>query len=727
MLRTQLAPDMTFAALLRTVRDVTLDSFSNQELPFELLGTRVPPLRALFSMQDARERPRTMGVLEVEQFHVPQHFATNDLMLWMMETRTQLHAVLNYSTELFERASAETFVQHLRAVLLSVLENPAQDIGRIALSAASGPTATHETPSASATSLPTVIERIERIARETPDRVALTCDGTTLTFADLVARARRVAAGLSECGVSTDTPVEVALPVGADRVVAMLGVLGVGAAVMLSDLDDATEYRRAMTFGAHIAVRITAGRAQESDGCRDGVMAELLTAPERAFVAPVADASAVIVSCLGADGSAEIRRVTHGVLAAQAAELAVALRLNGDDVVAVTSAASTSTAVLQVLSALIVGASVLIASEDAREDGDELAAELSDGNANVVFGHSEVWQRLLATNWRATDGARAVLVAGALPQESVLAEVSLRSPDAYTLFTLPADPGVASLVPIRSLDGCCHGAVTGMAGARFDVVDADDVRSPLAIPGRLRVAHGADARVSGVGARVLVDGRLQLLRGDPAYAESGGVSASTAGVEQAIARHAGVMAAAVTTHADASGARLLVAYVVLQPGTRFQETELRAVARQHLPRLCVPRRFVEVAALPKHDDGTVQYDALENPFLMRSATREKAPEPRNETEAMLANVWKAVLGVESVGPHDNFFRLGGTSLLCFRVVEQVRTASGLQLSPRALLVGTLEQAAAELHAQKSNGQSNSGAARDEPQAALLTRLRGLVR
>lgn len=724
MLRTQVAPELTFSALLRTVRDVTLDSFSNQELPFELLGTRMPPVRVLFSMQDARERPQAMGALLVDQFHVPQHFATNDLMLWMMETRTQLHAVLNYSTELFERASAEALVQQLRAVMLAVLENPAQEIGRIALSAPITPSST------AAVQLPAVVSltsAIERIALQSPDRVAVQADDGALTYGELVARARRVASGLAALGVSTGVPVKVSLPAGPNSVVAVLGVLGAGGAVMLSDPDDADEYRRRMAIGAHIAVRVTAGNAQGRDGARGAALAELLTATERTFVAADMHATAVIVALAGEDGTPEIHHVTHEALAAQAAGMAVALKLTPDDIVATTSAAGGPATVLEMLWPLTVGASVLMVSDDARDDGGELAGELTRAHPTVVVGDAGQWQQLLATSWRATAGCRAILVAGALPSASELAELPLRVPDAFTLFGLPADGGATALAPIRPTDGCCHVGGLGLAGAHLDVVDASGALTAVGIPGHLRVSNDASQRVTDVRARVLVDGRLQLLRDDGLYFNAGGVTASRAGIEWAVSQHAGVAAAAITSHPDASGARLLVAYVVLRPGARFAEIEIRAVARQHLPQPCVPRRFVEVSALPRLDDGTVRYGELENPFQSRASARAEMQAPRNETEAMLANAWKLVLGVETVELQDNFFRLGGTSLLCFRVVEQVRTATGLHLNPRALLIGTLEQAAAELTSrQAQQGQPDFAGSRDEPQAGVLARLRGLI-
>ena len=129
--RVRLAPDAPFTDMLRDVRDVTLESFGHQEMPFELLGSRPPVIRALFSLQDAKARPTQMADLQVLQMHTPGRTATNDLMLWTMERTNGMLLALNYSADIFDRETAERFLAQFHAALRSVVRDPSRRVSEI--------------------------------------------------------------------------------------------------------------------------------------------------------------------------------------------------------------------------------------------------------------------------------------------------------------------------------------------------------------------------------------------------------------------------------------------------------------------------------------------------------------------------------------------------------------------------------------------------------------------
>ncbi len=721
LLRTRVSPTLAFPDLLRAVRDTTLDSFSNQELPFELLGTRVPPVRALFSMQDARERPAAMGSLRVEQYHVPQHFTTNDLMLWMMDTRTKLYAVLNYSTELFERVTAETFLVQLRTFLMSVLENPERTVGSIDLSSAAD-RAAHDVPVTTDAEAPA--PAIARIAVSAPERVAVRANGKSISYAELISRAQRVTGGLTKAGVVPGAPVGIALPVGIDRVVATLGAVGAGAAVLLLDVDDAAGYHRQVATAAKLVAVITDGDSDDLGVAHELTIDDLLDVSPVTAVSVAGETPSVLVAVPAAGGSLAVHTVGASLLAAQARDVVAALAIESSDSVVTTLAAGAPSAVLEMLAPLTAGATLVVASDDAREDASELSDELEDSGATVLFANSGLWQQLLATSWSAPATFRGVLVAGAFASGEDMWKLVTRVTSAFTLFGLPTDGGATCVQAARTTDGTSYANVLGVAGASLDVVDADGRKSPFGIPGRLRVSRGVAQVATGVRARRVSDGRIQLIRNDFATVWCDGVACSSTAIEEAVRQHPSVAEAAVAMHPDASGKLRVVAYVVPRPGARYTETELRTSARTRLPRRCVPQRIVELSALPIDARGVVRYEALLSPFAAAASATVQQVAPRNESEAMLAEAWKAALGVEQVSVLDNFFRLGGTSLLCFRVVEQVRKSTGRHLNPRALLVGTLEQAAAELATQSAS--TSSGAATAQESSGMFSRLKGLI-
>jgi len=131
---------------------------------------------------------------------------------------------------------------------------------------------------------------------------------------------------------------------------------------------------------------------------------------------------------------------------------------------------------------------------------------------------------------------------------------------------------------------------------------------------------------------------------------------------------------------------------VARPGTIATDTELRRHLKQALPVEAVPRHFVSVMSLTRQPDGRVDTRALPPPFSSRAAARP----PHTDAERLLVELWQGALGAPRVDVTDNFFDLGGHSLLCLQVIGQIEERTGRRLKPRLLLLSTLEQVAAEL-------------------------------
>lgn len=717
MLRTSVHATMRFPDLLRAVRDVTLDSFSNQELPFELLGTRVPAVRALFSMQDARTRPVEMGSLRVEQYHVPQYVTTNDLMLWMMESRSKLYAVLKYSTELFDDATGQLFLTQLRAFLMAVLDDPERTIGEIELT-----TPEERGRVALPTSAPVepVTLQVARVAAAHPGKIAVRAGRLSLTYGELSDRARRIANGLVGAGVAPAATVAVVMPPGIERVTSLLGVLYAGAAPLLIDAEDPAAYI-ARCLAATGARFVIADDARDLPGVIDLRLSQLMTSPPiSATVSAAADAPATLLAMAAGIGGTI---VSHAVLGAQVNELATALALTDADTCIATLAAAAPTAIIELLVPLTRGATLVIADDDERVEPDDLRDLLEEHDGTVMLAGGAVWRSLLATRWQAPADFRGVLVAGAFPDAADVRTLAGRVSRGFTLLADVADGGAASLALIQPTDGMGFAATSGLAGAVVDVVDGAGRLAPMGVPGRLRVSRGTMSASGARRARRMPGERVQLVSDVASELWIDGIVVSSSVIEVALTTHAPLREAAVSVRRDASGTPRVVAWVVASTGATFTELDLRNALRTQLPRSFVPQRFVSLASLPRDAEGDIRYDRLESPFSDAMAAMAQFVAPRTDTEALLARLWQDALDVERVGLLDNFFKLGGTSLLCFRIVEQVRKATGQHLSPRALLVGTLQQAASELSQQPAATPGVSVA--DQP-AGLFAKLKGLI-
>jgi hypothetical protein len=184
----------------------------------------------------------------------------------------------------------------------------------------------------------------------------------------------------------------------------------------------------------------------------------------------------------------------------------------------------------------------------------------------------------------------------------------------------------------------------------------------------------------------------------------------TGEIEQALLAHEAVAEAVALAKEDRPGEIRLIAYVVYGDGQPPTVSELRRHLRKRLPDHLVPANVVELHALPKGPDGRVRTEELADPF----APADTYVAPRTEMERAVAQIYQEALGLERVGAHDNFFDIGGHSLLALRVVNKIAKLTGVRLNQPAIVLQTVEQIAAECERQRTGGlvaPNGEGAAR----------------
>jgi len=194
------------------------------------------------------------------------------------------------------------------------------------------------------------------------------------------------------------------------------------------------------------------------------------------------------------------------------------------------------------------------------------------------------------------------------------------------------------------------------------------------------------------------DGNLEFLSRADAQVKIRGFRIEPAEVESAICRHPQVAQAVVTVHEPVPGTRRLVAYLVPQPRTRVNHTDLRRFLTRELPHYLVPAAFVSLERLPLTANGKVDFERLPEPTDERPDEAEELVAPRSDLEQKLADIVAAVLGITLVGVDDNFFELGGDSIQAIQVAARAQD-EGVQLSPLDLFehptVAQLAQTAVE--------------------------------
>jgi amino acid adenylation domain-containing protein len=656
-LTTAVEPSMSFLELLGRVREVTLDAFTNQDVPLDALGIRPPMMRALFSLQDATARPLRMGELTIVQEHALAPVAATELMLWVMESRTSMLLMLNFASDLFDVATARRWLRELDTVLEQVLRAPGQPIGTMpilpreeleAIAAACGEAAPVQS---------TIIGAVREVASGKPAAVALEWAGGSLTYSDLVRRTAAAAHGLVARGIGAGS--RVALRVGApdDVMVGALAVMALGAVLDFT----ATEPRPEDISGI-----------PERDGRDDWPSTE---------VAPNA-----------------IAYVDHGIAARQgmlARALASAAEETGiasGEALLLASPLTSAASLCAWLLPVFAGARLVVAS-----DADAFRARAASNPAAVGV--------LDASSARLPEGtAIHALVTCGRPSAAQVARL-LKDVADLRIVELSAAVGAPISVHRASPPEAPVGWGRPLKGTRWRVVDPEGQLVPVGVPGELRVDFGEGFAATGDRVRLLDVGSFEHLGRIDGRIVLQGALIDPGKVARALEGHPAVREAWVMVCDDLAGEPRVVAFFAAQAGASWTETELRKRVRSEFGDAVVPRVFVELDALPRDVTGAVNEERLTSPYAAQSARDYVAP--RTPPEKYLAEVWQEALGVARIGAFDNFFDLGGHSLLCFRVIARIEREKGVRLSPRLFLLNSLEQVAAHF----------AGSAPDEALAA----------
>jgi acyl-coenzyme A synthetase/AMP-(fatty) acid ligase/acyl carrier protein len=408
----------------------------------------------------------------------------------------------------------------------------------------------------------------------------------------------------------------------------------------------------------------------------------------------------------------------------------------GDALLAVTTL-SFDIAVLELYLPLWVGARIVLAQGDEVGDGNALAMLIRRHAVTVMQATPSTWQLLLEAGFDGGAGFTALVGGEAVPRELAQAlrarcgrVVNMYGPTETTVWsTCYAFPeGVPRVLigrPIGNtttwvLDARMQPVPIGVPGELFiggDGVAIGYLNRPELTAERFVSAPALGGRLYRTGdvVRLLADGNLEYLRRNDTQVKVRGHRIELGEIEAALGSHPAVARAIVVVVTAQPGDVRLAAYVTARPGRAFTESELRKHLMRMLPAYMLPQHVLELDELPLTPNGKIDRKRL--PAIQREELSEEAyAPPVTAREIRLAELWSEALHVQRVGQHDNFFNLGGHSLMALRLLTRIEREFGVKVSPRVLLLSTLTQVAAQLPAP---GPVVPAAQPDRPQAPSL--------
>ncbi|MEU4794391.1 amino acid adenylation domain-containing protein [Streptomyces sp. NPDC023327] len=783
VLRTDTSGNPTFRDLLARVREADLAAYAHQDLPFERLVEEVNPSRSLVrhplfqTMLTFNNTDRTTaggdGLPGLSTAPVVSDTASAkfDLLFSFAERRAQdgtpdgLGAGLEFSTDLFDRATAEALVARLLRFLEEVTADPRRRIGEIPVLAEEERrlvlTEWNDTRRPYPYRSPA--ERFEAAAATTPDAVAVQAPDGSLTYAELDLRASRLARLLTARGVAPESRVAVAMHRSADLVVALLATCKAGACYLPVDpeypadriaymLDDARpsvvlttrEVRPVLPAAVDDRVLVVDDPALAQERTQESAQEPAALGVERPGARQEAGHPAYLIYTSGSTGRPKGVTMPAGALGNLLDWHEEALPGGPGTRVAQFTAVSFDVSVQEILSALLGGKTLVVCSEDVRRDPARLARWLQDTRVQELYAPNlvidAVCEAATAQNLALPDLTDLVQAGEALTPHGAIRAFCAAGPGrrlhnhygpaethVVTSHQLPERPedwdeGAPPIgrpvanTAVRLLDPWLAPVPPGVAGELY-IAGTALARGYHGRPGLTAERFVADpygppgTRMYRTGdlARFTAEGRLVYLGRADSQVKIRGFRVEPGEIEAALTAEDDVAQAAVVVREDRPGDRRLVGYVVASAA--LAEGELRARAARRLPDHMVPAAFVVLDALPLTPNGKLDRAALPAPEYAAGGGRE----PLTPEEHTLCGLFAEVLGVERAGADDDFFELGGHSFLAARLVGRVREVTGTELPVRAVFEAPTPAALAAALA------GETGPARDS--AAVLLPLR----
>ncbi|KMN81560.1 hypothetical protein VK98_12770 [Chromobacterium sp. LK11] len=733
-LRVDLAGAPSALQLLSRVRDTVLEAYELQDLPFETIVdalrlerslARNPLFQTMLVLQNAPLDTLRLPGLELETLSSGDSSPRFDLTLTLHEADGGLQAMLEYDVDLFEEAGACRLACRLQKLLLAMAERPERPLASLALLDADEARLLladdGRTPSAPATLLPL----IEASAAAAPDATALSDERRSLSYGELNRRANQLARRLIADGVGPEDIVAIALPRGADTVVAMLAALKTGAAYLPLDLDYPPA-RLAFMLGDAAPRRVLtlAGAALPDGAARldlddPALRQELAALPDgnpadHERVRPLLPSHpAYLIYTSGSTGAPKGAVIQHGNLyASTAARLAfypAELSRPGTAFLLLPSFSFDSSVALLFWS-LACGGRLIISRAGGQLEPGYLAGLVERERAEVWLSLPSLYRTVAQAQPAGWGGSlRAVLFGGEAVSADDLIGEGRRFYNEYG----PTEATVwGTATEIVARDGQAIDIGRAVPGYRAYILDQALQPTPPGLAGELYLAGPGVARGylrrprltaerflpnpfrdgerlyrTGDRARWLADGRIEYLgRGDQQL-KLRGYRIETGEIEAALRAQPGIAAAAVALHHAPPAAARLVGYLVPTDGKADTAALRRALAEQ-LPEYMIPGAWVSLPALPQTPNGKLDRRALPAPELAARAYQA----PRTPLEEQLAALFAATLGLPRIGVDDSFFDMGGHSLLTLQLLSRVREELGVELPLASLFTsGTVAE------------------------------------
>ncbi|MEO1433296.1 MAG: amino acid adenylation domain-containing protein, partial [Cyanobacteria bacterium J06633_8] len=724
--------------------DLKHQDFSWQQLVEKLSATETQNdtgiFQVMFSLQDARVIDTPLPI-NVDEFEL-------DLSLFLVESQEGLKGTFAYNQQLFEPQTIKRMICHFENLLQAVVDNPQTKVGEIAILSEIERHQILVEWNQTALDYPRdkcIHQLFEEQVAKTPDAVAVVFQEQQLTYQQLDNRANQLANYLQTLGIKPDSKVGICIDRCLNMVVGILGILKAGAAYIPIDPNYPQERLSHMLDDSDVSVLLTtenllsglpANKAKQI--CLDRDWESLIS--HQSNESPTSDVKpsnlAYIIYTSGSTGKSKGVMIEHNSLVNFTTTATKEYGINHRDRVLQFASISFDVAVEEMYPCLTNGATLILRTDEFLTNGHQMLQKCEQWGITVLDLPTAYWHQLasdLATGEsEVPQNLRLVIIGGeaVIPEKVRTWQKSFKNnqcPELINTYgpteatvvvtkcklseSINKDTGLAQMtigkpfpnVQIYILDSCLNPVPIGVPGELHigglclarGYLNRPELTAQKFIPDPFN--RGMRMYKSGDLARFLPDGNIDFLGRIDHQVKIRGFRIELGEIETVLNQHAAVKEAIVIPQEYEAGDKRLIAYIVPKSTQSPASKELKEFLKSRLPEYMIPSAFVSLETLPLTPNDKVDRKALPKPDKNNLNLEEEYLSARNDVEKKLVTLWEQAFRIQPIGIKDNFFSLGGNSLMATSMVAEIEKIFDKKLSQAVFFeASTIEQLAAIL-------------------------------
>jgi amino acid adenylation domain-containing protein len=778
VVRGELDGRLRVGELLRQVRETCLGAYGHQEVPFERVVEELQPERSLshtplfqvmFVLQNTPQADIKLPDLELSMLDIANKTSTFDLSFSLTETGDTLALAIEYSTDLFDAETICRMAEHYQHLLAGMAVDDAARLWELPMLRESERRLLLDWNDTRApfSNNKCAHQLFEAVAARQPNLVAVSHADEQISYGELNARANQLAHYLMARGIGPDVLVGLMVERSIASIISLLAVLKAGGAYVPLDPNYPDERLTYMLGDSGARLLLTEKRFIESfsagncevvciDTDQEAIARESTANLER-WLSP--DHLAYVIYTSGSTGKPKGVMIAHRSLVNYIEAIISDWRVGPTDRLLQFAPLSFDASAEEIYVCLLSGATLVLRTAEMLETPASFLRECGKRGVTVLDLPVAYWHELTAdpsmAAWEEVPDVRLMILGVEKPQPERVARwfeilgdrirlINAYGPTETTIVatfgdlkpqerrrdgTLPeatigrAPQNVQAFVLDRNLQLLPIGAAgelhVGGEGLARGYLNRAELTAEKFIPHPLSDTPGARLYKTGDLAKYLPDGDLEFLGRVDHQVKLRGFRIEPGEVEVVLSQHANIDESVVIVREDTPGDKRLVAYFTMKDGADLKSSDLRNYLQERLPEYMIPSFFVPLDRLPLTAASKVDRRALPAPDLSKLTDEYLAP--RTPTEEILADIWRNVLGLERVGVFDNFFQLGGHSLLITQIISRVREAFHVGVSLKVFFSGAPNIAMLAQFVEEASFAQSS----DEEMDELLADLDGL--